>query len=141
MQTLELSPVWQRWAEDSDGVLFTGRRYTVFVQPDRTIRVIDLKTGEQTPVENFTFSQGDSFMPSPSGDKLLYTASESDSAGLNITQMGVLDLGRGSFYAFGREGGEELYEISIGWLDDSRIELRSHSEDLRSYYIRIYEFA
>ena len=68
---------------------------------------------KETVIEGFTWQTGDEFMPSPSGNKLLYYSSDSKAEGLGISQLGVVDLEKGTFIAFDREGYGNLYEEGI----------------------------
>ena len=70
---------------------------------DGSVCLIDRTTGARTMVQNFTFEKGMGFLLNPSGTKLLYYNMDSDADGLGITQLGVIDLEKGTFIAFDRK--------------------------------------
>ena len=88
----------------------------------------------------FTFQKGDSFMLNPAGNKLLYFARDSVSEGLGISQIGVADLEKGVFFAFDREGYENLYEGGVGWDDDNTVSIRARTLDDETHYLLMYQF-
>ena len=79
-------------------------------------------------------------MPSPSGNKLLYYSSDSKAEGLGISQLGVVDLEKGTFIAFDREGYRNLYEEGIGWSNDSTVSINARSSDGETRYLILYTF-
>ena len=74
-------------------------------------------------------------MPSPSGNKLLYYSSDSKAEGLGISQLGVVDLEKGTFIAFDREGYGNLYEEGIGWSNDSTVSINARSSTIPLFII------
>ena len=138
-KTLDETHYYRWWEEEPYGAqLFGGR--CVLIDRDGQVRLADLKTGTQTVIEGFTYQKGDRFMPSPSGNKLLYYASDSKAEGLGIVQLGVVDLEKGTFIAFDREGYGNLYEEGIGWSDDSTVSIRARSSDGETQYLILYTF-
>ena len=130
---------YYRWWDDPYGAQLFGSR-CVLISEDGQVRLVDLKTGRQTAVEGFTYQKGDKFMPSPSGNKLLYYSSDSKAEGLGISQLGVVDLERGTFIAFDREGYGNLYEEGIGWSNDSTASINARSSDGETRYLISYTF-
>ncbi len=128
-----------RWWDEPYGAQLFGTR-CVLIDQDGQVRLADLKTGTQTVIEGFRYQAGDRFMPSPSGNKLLYYASDSGTDGLGITQLGVADLDKGTFIAFDRDGYENLYEEGIGWSSDSTVSIHARSSDRETRYLILYTF-
>ena len=138
-KTLDETDYYRWWEEEPYGAqLFGGR--CVLIGQDGQVRLADLKAGTQTVIEGFTYQKGDSFMSSPSGNKLLYYASDSKAEGLGIVQLGVVDLEKGTFIAFDREGYGNLYEEGIGWNDDSTVSINARSSDGKTRYLILYTF-
>lgn len=138
-KTLDETHYYQWWEDEPYGAQLFGSR-CVLIDQDGQVRLADLKTGEQTVIEGFTYRQGDQFRPSPSGNKLLYYASDSEAEGLGIVQLGVVDLEKGAFIAFEREGYENLYEKSIGWSNDSTVSINATASDGETQYLIFYTF-
>ncbi len=137
-QTLSEEPIYR---EEGPGAMFFGKRYCVRVREDRSVSVLDLLTGAETSVENFTLDELGNFASNPSGTKLLYYVRDAGLEGLGISQIGVLDLEQGAFTAFDREGYEALREVSLGWFDDERIVIHAISRnDGESHCFLVYEF-
>ena len=82
-KTLDKAHYYRWWDEPYGAQLFGSR--CVLIGEDGQVRLVDLKTGMQTVVEGFTWQMGDEFMPSPSGNKLLYYSSDSKAEGLGIS--------------------------------------------------------
>lgn len=137
-KTLDETHYYRWWDEPYGAQLFGGR--CVLISQDGQVRLVDLKTGMQTVIEGFAFQQGDKFMPSPSGNKLLYYSSDSKADGLGIVQLGVVDLEKGTFIAFDREGYGNLYEEGIGWSNDSTVSINARSFDGETRYLILYTF-
>ena len=130
---------YYRWWDEPYGAQLFGSR-CVLIGEDGQVRLVDLKTGMQTVVEGFTYQMGDKFMPSPAGNKLLYYSSDSKAEGLGISRLGVVDLEKGTFIAFDREGYGNLYEEGIGWSDDSTVSINARSSDGGTRYLILYIF-
>lgn len=144
-QTLADEPIYR---EEAPGAMFFGSRHCVRVRADRSVSVLDLLTGTETPVENFTLDELGTFSSNPAGTKLLYFVRDTGLKGLGISQIGVLDLEKGTFTAFDREGYETLREVSLGWFDDSRVMIHATPRDdsgtlsylSETHYFLLYEF-
>ena len=137
-KTLDKAHYYRWWDEPYGAQLFGSR--CVLIGEDGQVRLVDLKTGMQTVVEGFTWQTGDEFMPSPSGNKLLYYSSDSKAEGLGISQLGMVDLEKGTFIAFDREGYGNLYEEGIGWSNDSTVSINARSSDGETRYLILYTF-
>lgn len=139
VKTLDNVPCY-RWFDDNpSGAQLFGSR-CVLISKSGQLQIVDLKTGEPTAVEGFTYQKGDDFMISPSQNKLLYYSTDSGAEGLGITQLGVIDLEKGVFIAFDREGYEDLYEEAIGWEDDNTVSINAHTPDRETQYLLLYQF-
>ena len=137
-KTLDKAHYYRWWDEPYGAQLFGSR--CVLIGEDGQVRLVDLKTGMQTVVEGFTWQMGDEFMPSPSGNKLLYYSSDSKAEGLGISQLGMVDLEKGTFIAFDREGYGNLYEEGIGWSNDNTVSINARSSDGETRYLILYTF-
>lgn len=137
-KTLDKAHYYRWWDEPYGAQLFGSR--CILIGEDGQVRLVDLKTGMQTVIEGFTWQTGDEFMPSPSGNKLLYYSSDSKAEGLGISQLGVVDLEKGTFIAFDREGYGNLYEEGIGWSNDSTVSINARSSDGETRYLILYTF-
>ena len=137
-KTLDKEHYYRWWDEPYGAQLFGSR--CVLIGEDGQVWLVDLKTGMQTVVEGFIWQTGDEFMPSPSGNKLLYYSSDSKAEGLGISQLGVVDLEKGTFIAFDREGYGNLYEEGIGWSNDSTVSINARSSDGETRYLILYTF-
>lgn len=122
------------------GIMFFGARYGVYVEQSGETAIFDFETGQRSPVEDFTFQRGGSFLSNVSNSKLLYWVSDSSADGLGVSGLGVLDMEKGTFLAFDREGYDTLYEWMLGWFDDNRVAIHSRTPDGESLYLYLYEF-
>lgn len=139
VRTLEQTPRYRSLAEDPWGVEISGS-HCVFFSEDGQARVVDLKTGAQTLLEGFVCHPEDKLRFNPSGTKLLYFAMDPEVEGLGISQIGVADLEKGVFFAFDREGYENLYEGGIGWSDDNTVSINASTLDGETQYLLLYQF-
>lgn len=138
-KTLDETHYYQWWEAEPYGAQLFGSR-CILIDQNGQVRLVDLKTGAQTVIEGFAYQTGDRFMPSPSGEKLLYYASDSETEDLGIVQLGVVDLKKGTFIAFDREGYKGLYEKGIGWSDDNTVSINATSSDDETRYLILYTF-
>lgn len=139
VKTLDNVPYYRWFDENPSGAQLFGSR-CVLISESGQLQIVDLETGESTAVEGFTFQKGDEFSISPSGDKLLYFSMDSETEGLGITQLGVVDLEQKTFIAFDREGYENLEEEAIGWEDDNTVSINAHTPDRETQYLLLYQF-
>ena len=136
---LDKTPYYRRWDEKPSGVMTFGSR-CLLVSEEGQVRAIDLKTGAQTLFDSFTLRPEDSLMFNPSGTKLLYFSMNPDLGGLGISQIGVADLEKGTFFAFDRDGYDNLYEGGIGWQDDNTVGINARTPDDETWYLLLYQF-
>lgn len=139
VQTLAQSPLYHQGRHPYGVIPFYGDSCMEIGQ-DGSACLIDLTCGARTMLENFTFEKDMNFSLNPSGDKVLYYVMDSEADGLGISQLGVIDLEKGAFFAFDREGYENLHEESIGWEDDCTVSLGATSSDGEARYILLYQF-
>lgn len=139
VQTLAQSPYYHQSKRPYGIIPFYGSSCMELGQ-DGSVCLIDRTTGVRTMVQNFTFEKGMGFLLNPSGSKLLYYNKDSDAAGLGITQLGVIDLEKGTFIAFDREGYENLDEGSLHWQDERTIGIKASAADGETQYILLYQF-
>lgn len=138
-KTLDSTPYYRDWDEHPSGVMTFGSR-CVLISEEGQVQVVDLKTGNRSVLGGFTFQKGDHFQLNSSGTKLLYFSMDSNAQGLGISQIGVADLEKGVFFAFDREGYENLYEGGIGWDDDNTVSIRASTLDNETQYLLVYQF-
>lgn len=135
----ELSLYW-----GSFGLASQGWLYGLDIADDGAVTVVDLRTGEQAPVAGFTCDAEGTFEINASANKLLYEVSEfgeGHQGFLGTSQLGVLDLEKGTFITFDREGYENNQERRVAWLDDNRVALWSGQWGAETeYYLYVYEF-
>ncbi len=139
VQTLAQSPYYHQSKRPYGIIPFYGSSCMELGQ-DGSVCLIDRTTGARTMVQNFTFEKGMGFLLNPSGTKLLYYNMDSDADGLGITQLGVIDLEKGTFIAFDRKGYEDLCEGSLHWQDDQTVSISADSSDGGTQYILLYQF-
>lgn len=140
VQTLAQSPYYREQDENPYGIIPFYGGSCMEIGQDGAACLIDLTTGVQIRLENFIYQKGMKFTLSPSGDKVLYFVMDSEADGLGITQLGVIDLEKGAFFAFDREGYENLHEESIGWEDNQTVSIDATSSDSGTRYILLYQF-
>ena len=102
--------------------------------------LIDLTTGVTTVLENFTFEEEMNFSLNPSGTKMLYYVIDRESESLGFSQLGAIDLEQMVFFAFDREGHENLQESGIVWEDNNTISIRAEAKDNETQYLLLYQF-
>lgn len=136
---LDKTPYYRSWDDNPSGVMTFGSR-CLLISEEGQVRVVDMKTGAQTLFDGFTFHNGDHLNFNPSGTKLLYFSMDPDLEGLGISQIGVADLEKGTFFAFDRDGYENLHEGSIGWEDDNTVSIDAHTPDYETRYLLLYQF-
>ena len=139
-KTLNSVPRYSERDEHPNGVFLLGDHspYSVMVDEDGSAQVVDLVTGAATEVENFVFSPYGSVGANRSGTKLLYYVR--DAATHQLSQLGVIDLERGTFTAFDRETVANVRE-SLFWLDDNRVAVENTAVgDVAVRGLYLYEF-
>lgn len=136
---LDKTPYYRSWDDNPSGVMAFGSR-CLLISEEGQVRAVDMKTGTQTLFNGFTFHKEDHLNFNPSGTKLLYFSMDPDLEGLGISQIGVADLEKGAFFAFDRDGYENLHEGSIGWEDDNTVSINARTPDGETRYLLLYQF-
>lgn len=139
VKTLDNAPYYRWFDENPSGAQLFGSR-CVLISESGQLQIVDLKTGAQAIVEGFTFQKGDELSISPSENKLLYFSMDSNVEGLGITKLGVIDLDKGIFIAFDRDGYDNLEEEAIGWEDDNTVSINARTLDDETQYLLMYQF-
>lgn len=119
-----------------------GSALGLYITPEGKLSVLDLCTGQETPVEGFSLTQWDStFLPNPSGSKILFADYDYAADSLGIARLGVIDLTRGTFTVLDREGYDALDEGNLSWFDEDRVAIRSsQKDDYTECYLYLYQF-
>lgn len=130
-------------AASSWGNMYAGSPFAVMVDEGRNVHVMDLKTGEQSLIEGFTWPDVPypslQCIPSPDGQKLLIYGEVDDSKNGDgcISNVGVLDFRSKRYLAFNRENLNDVREETIYWFDNDQILIAASQDqsDIRDYYI------
>ncbi len=139
------------WYDSSSpcGIKALNGRYGLLVFEDGSVTVLDYITGEQNTVDNYVYPAGSNIRTISNGDctKILFISSRKGNAlelnesneGLEITQIGILDLQKHTFIILDREGSDIRYENTVGWFDNDRIRIRAEKNGYG--YIYLYSIA
>ena len=142
-KTLNEVSIYNEFDEYPHGVILLGNQcpYCIVVSMNGKTQVVNQVTGTVTTVENFTFSPYSGVLSNPNGTKLLYFVYDmDDNSLLQWSQLGVIDVEKGTFIAFDRDAAD-IRDESIFWLDDNRVAVRNYSlenDTVRGLYL--YEF-
>lgn len=131
-------PIYNRISEN--GMIFTGTRYGLYVYLDKTTYVYDFKAGSRTIVEGLAYSEEDAnITTNANGTKMLFAKFDHAADSLGISQLGVIDMEKGTFTILDREGYEIREEAVVGWFDNDRISiLVTNSSGAK--YLYLYSF-
>lgn len=138
LQTLAPSPCCRD--ESPHGIILFYGGWCMEIGQDGAACLINLVDGTRTELENFVFQEGMNFWLNPSGSKLLYYVIDQESEALNFPQLGVIDLEQMVFFAFDREGYEDLCESDICWEDDDAVSIRAKARNSETQYLLLYRF-
>ncbi len=107
---------------DIRGLGLIGGRFALLTDEYNHLSVVDLLTGNTSnPIEGFEYDENMAFNLNAGGNRAFCFTSEHDVSGIGISQLGMIDFEAATFTLFDREGFENNYEYSIGWLDDTRV--------------------
>jgi hypothetical protein len=121
-------------------MIFTGTRYGLYVDSDKTTYVYDFKTGTRAIAEGFAYSGEDATVTmNANGTKMLFAMFDQDADGLGISQLGVIDMEKGTFTILDREGYEIREEAAVGWFDNDRISILAANSSGKNY-LYLYSF-
>ena len=120
------------------GTMFTGSHFALLTDETGSISVIDLATGEEMPVEGFTWPEDryDDILwdVSPDGKRLLVSGGQ---IGAKYEYIGVLDFEKMSYLEFSRGNSNETDEWNPYWFDQDTVIIRATSEN-GSFYVQDY---
>ena len=119
------------------GTMFAGSHFALETDELGNVTVIDLATGEEIPVEGFTWP-ADKYADvlwesSPDGKRLLVSGGE---IGSKYEYIGVLDFELMRYLEFARVNSNEVYEWKPYWFDRDTVIIQATSKD--SYYVQDY---
>lgn len=122
------------------GVIFTGTRYGLYIEPDKTTYVLDFRTGARTLVEGLLYS-GDhmTISANSAGTKILFAMFDRKADGLGMDHLGVINVENNTFTLLNREGYEIREETAVGWFDEERISILAESS-IGEKYLYLYSF-
>lgn len=142
-KTLNSVPLYDEFDEHPHGVFLLGNNcsYCVVVGEDGQTQVVNQVTGAITEVANFTFSPYGDIASNRDGTELLYFVRDmAVKPLLQWSQLGVVDIEKGTFMAFDRDVAAIAQE-SVFWLDDNKVAVRTYSlEDGTVRGLYVYEF-
>lgn len=128
-------PIYDARQSGSYGVAASGTRYAVWVE-NGSISILDLATGEKTPVDGFELPNGARFYPNGDGSRIMYVLfSDSHDA---VEELGVIDVGSGEFTVFDRDTAIDVSENGVSWFDDEFVRIYGQKPD-GSIYIYLYQ--
>lgn len=123
-----------------NGFIFTGIRYGLYIDLDKTTYVYDFKEKTRALVEGLTYSgENASININPKGTKILVTMFDQAVDGLGISLLGVIDMEKGTYTVLEREGYEVRRENTVGWFDNDRISILA-SNSSGENYLYLYSF-
>ena len=141
-KTLDDVPVYDEFDEHPHGVFLLGDHcpWCVVVDAGGQTQVVNQVTGAVTEVENFSFSPDGDVVSNRAGTKLLYFVRNREAKPhLQWSQLGVIDVEKGTFMAFDRD--IATAEKGLFWLDDNRVAIRNYAlEDDTVQGLYIYGF-
>lgn len=138
----QLHVYWERDDNPYGFQFLFGSPLGLYITQDGKLSVLDLRTGQETPVEGFSLTQWDStFLPNQSGSKILFASYDNTADRLGIARLGVIDLTQGTFTVLDREGYDALNEGNLSWFDEDRVAIQSsQKDDYTECYLYLYRF-
>ena len=128
-------PIYDARQSGSYGVAASESRYAVWVE-NGGISILDLATGEKTPVDGFELPNGARFYPNGDGSRIMYVLfSDSHDA---VEELGVIDVGSGEFTVFDRDTAIDVSENGVSWFNDEFVRMYGQKPD-GSIYIYLYQ--
>lgn len=119
------------------GNMYAGTRFAIEVDPDRSVYVIDLATGEKSSIPGFLWPETEypyiTCLPSPDGKKLLIYTYNTDGY---FDSIGVLDFDKKCYNVFDRQNLGKAHEHTVYWFDHNSIIVNTKDEaGTKDYYI------
>ncbi|HZK27295.1 MAG TPA: hypothetical protein VFD00_07150 [Thermoclostridium sp.] len=131
-------PIYSRTS--GNGIIFTGTRYGLYVDLDKTTYMYDFKTGSRAIVEGLAYSGEDAtVIMNANGTKMLYAKFDYTADSLAISQLGVIDIEKGMFTILERKGYEIRDEAAVSWFDNDRISILATNSSGEKY-LYLYSF-
>ena len=119
------------------GTMFVGSRFALVTDEVGNVTVIELATGENIPVEGFTWPkdryQDVLWESSPDGKRLLISGGQ---VGLKYEYIGLLDFERLQYLEFARKNSNEVNEWKPYWFDQDTVIVQATSKE--NYYVQDY---
>ena len=107
---------------------------------NKTTYVYDYKMKTRALVEGLTYSgENAAININPSGTKILVTMFDQAVDGLGISQLGIIDMEKGTYTVLEREGYEVREEAAVGWFNNDRISILA-SNSSGENYLYLYSF-
>jgi hypothetical protein len=144
LKTGEKSTVYtdvELYSDATGGLQFLGEeplggRYALNIAADRTVSLIDLLTGTQTPIGGFAFTTLTGAFINANQTKIYFMRYNDDD--LRIGNLGVLDILNSRLLLLDREGEAVRLEYSLQWFDNNRIAVSADNDTDK--YLYLYEF-
>lgn len=120
------------------GIIFTGGKYGLFVDGERSTYVYDLKTGNRAIVKDFKYPPDNAYTTiiNNAENKILFVRHDAGTDSRGYSEIGILDLEEQSFILFEREGYETRREHAISWFDDDRVAIWASTEE--NWYLYLF---
>ena len=146
-KTLDRTPELSELDNPPYGVIISygnGKPWCVLVEKDGATRLRNLVDGEEIAIEDFVFAPGGDVLASPDGAKYLYFVRDLDAKPwIQWSELGVIDMERGTFIALGRDV-PAAAEEGIFWLNDTCVGVESSGTGEDTIYgpggYTLYEF-
>lgn len=138
-ECFEIFSAMPQLGQSSDtGIIFTGGRYGLFVDGERSTYVYDLKTGKRAIIKDFKYPPDNAYTTiiNNAENKILFVRHDAETDSRGYSEIGILDLEEQSFILFEREGYETRREHAISWFDDDRVAIHASSEE--NWYLYLF---
>jgi Tol biopolymer transport system component len=116
------------------GIQFLWRKYALDIYGYGGTILVDLVTGERTGIEDFQYTRDTIALLNPAETRILFTKHDFQNDDLGITDIGVYNLQTEEISILTRQGYENRAEVSLGWFDNERVEVRAMNES-GEYYL------
>ncbi len=123
-------------AGKSPSITGLGGGFAILTEAEQYV-LINLKTGEQFPIETLLPDQNIGFLLSPDGKQIALTTFGEGNNSLEIGQIGCIDIEKRELKIFDRQDFDEIAETSLYWMSDSTLGVTAGNNENILY---IYEF-
>ena len=134
-QVLDSVPQYVSHLGGSGVELLSGRQCVLV--DGSSVSVLDLLTGETTPVTGSQLPTGGQFLSNNADTRIMYIHHDEDSSTLDT--LGMLDLESGEFIVFNRDSAPGITESLVSWFGDEMIAVYGETPD-GDVYMYLYEF-